>query len=188
MEILEQHARAMDEFDRRVHAVGDDQWSAPTPCTEWDVRALVNHLVSEQRWAPHLLAGETLEQIGDRYDGDLLGDAPASTWTAAARAARGAFTAPGALDGHVHTTMGEIPALEYTRQMTMDLAIHAWDLGRAIGADERLDGALVEALYEAWAPRSDLLAESGVFAPPVAVPADADLQVRLLAVLGRDAR
>lgn len=188
MELLDQHDRAMDEFDRRVRAVGDDQWSAPTPCTDWDVRELVNHLVNEQYWAPHLLAGETLEDVGDRYDGDLLGEDPVHTWAAAAQAAREAFTAPGAIDGRVHTTMGEIPAVEYTRQMTMDLAIHAWDLARAIGADERLDPDLVDALYDTWEARRELIADSGVFARPVEVGEDADTQDRLLAMLGRDPR
>lgn len=185
MEPLEQHARAMDEFDRRIRLVGDEQWHLPTPCTEWDVRDLVDHLVKEQLWAPHLLGGQTLEEVGDRYDADQLGSDPVGTWEDSSRAARAAFTAPGALDGTVHTTMGEIPALEYTRQMTMDLAIHAWDLARAIDVDDELDSGLVDALHEIWAPRADLLADSGVFAPPVEVPGDADAQTRLLAILGR---
>lgn len=188
MEPLEQHARAMAEFDQRVHRVGERQWDLPTPCTEWDVRDLVDHLVTEQLWAPHLLAGATLEEVGDRFDGDVLGDDPIATWERAAGDAREAFTAAGALDGTIHTTMGEIPALEYTRQMTIDLAVHGWDLARAIGADERLDPELVAALFEVWEPRADLLADSGVFAPPIEVGPDADLQVRLLAVLGRDGR
>ncbi len=186
MDPLEQHARALEEFDQRVRLIDDDQWHAPTPCTEWDVRTLVDHLVNEQLWAPLLLNGATLEEVGDRFDGDQLGSDPLTTWESTSGIARDAFTRPGALDGVVHTSMGETPALEYTRQMTIDLAIHAWDLARGIGANEALDEELVEDLYELWAPRADLLASSGVFDPPVAVPADADTQARLLGVLGRD--
>jgi uncharacterized protein (TIGR03086 family) len=186
MDPLEQHGRAMEEFDGRIRLVGDDQWQLPTPCTEWDVRELVNHLVVEQLWAPHLLTGATLEEVGHRFEGDQLGADPIGTWEESSRAARAAFAAPSALEGTVHTTMGEIPALEYTRQMTIDLAIHAWDLARAIGVDDELDEELVEDLHEIWEPRTELLAGSGVFAPPVAVPADADTQTRLLGVLGRD--
>jgi uncharacterized protein (TIGR03086 family) len=188
MDLLQQHGQAMEEFDRRVRAVPDDRWHDPTPCEEWDVRDLVNHLVSEQLWAPHLLAGETLEEVGDRYEGDVLGDDPVATWERASRQAREAFLRPGALDGTVHTSMGELPASEYTQQMTIDLAIHGWDLARAVGAEERLDRQLVQELFEVWEPRQPLLASSGVFAPPVDVPEDADVQVRLLAVLGRDGR
>ena len=188
MEPLEQHRRAIAEFDRRVQRVDATQWERPTPCAGWDVRELVDHIVTEQLWAPHLLAGATMEEVGDRFEGDVLGDDPLATWEQAARAAREAFTAPGALDGHVHTTMGELPTSEYTRQMTMDLAIHGWDLARAIGDDERLDPELVAALHEVWAPRADTLADSGLFAPPVEVGGEDDLQVRLLAALGRDGR
>lgn len=178
----------MAEFDHRVHLIRDDQWHAPTPCTEWDVRDLVNHLVYEQLWAPLLLNGATLEEVGDRFDGDQLGEDPITTWEASSGVARDAFARPGALDGIVHTSMGETTALEYTRQMTTDLAVHAWDLARGIGADEALDEDLVEALHEVWARRIDMLASSGVFAPPVGVPQEADTQARLLGVLGRDCR
>jgi uncharacterized protein (TIGR03086 family) len=187
MDLLEQHASALAEFDGRVHSIPDDRWDAPTACEGWDVRTLVNHLVAEQRWAPHLLAGETLEEVGDRYDGDLLGDDPVAVWRACSREARAAFERPGALDGTVHTSMGELPAAEYTRQMTLDLAIHAWDLARGLGDDHQLAPDLVEHLYRTWEPQADLLAHSGVFDPPVQVPDDADLQTKLLAVLGRDA-
>jgi uncharacterized protein (TIGR03086 family) len=188
MDLLARHGRAMEEFDRRVRSVPDGRWGDPTPCEGWDVRTLVNHLVHEQLWAPHLLAGETLEQVGDRYEGDLLGDDPVAAWERTSREAREAFVRPGAVAGTVHTSMGELPAEEYTHQMTLDLAIHGWDLARAIGADEALDPRLVKELLETWEPRRDLLASSGVFAPPVDVPDDAPPQVRLLAVLGRDGR
>jgi uncharacterized protein (TIGR03086 family) len=178
----------MEEFDRRVRAVPDDRWRDPTPCEDWSVRDLVNHLVNEQLWAPHLLTGETLEHVGDRYEGDVLGDDPVATWERASRQARAAFLRPDAVEGTVHTSMGELPAEEYTHQMTVDLAIHGWDLARAIGADEQLDPELVEDLHGIWEPRRELLASSGVFAPPVEVPDDASPQVRLLALLGRDGR
>ena len=71
--------RSMERFVDRVSQVDAGQWSMPTPCTEWDVRALVNHVTYEQLWAPHLLAGETVEQVGDRYDGDVLGAEPLAT-------------------------------------------------------------------------------------------------------------
>jgi uncharacterized protein (TIGR03086 family) len=188
VEPLEQHARARAEFDRRVERLPSDLWDAPTACEGWDVRTLVNHLVAEQRWAPHLLAGETLEEVGDRYDGDLLGEDPRGAWRAASAAAREAFARPGALEGTVHTSMGELPTEEYLQQMTLDLAVHAWDLTPHTGLDDRLDPELVDELYRTWEPRRDLLASSGVFAAPVDVPADADPQRKLLAVLGRDAR
>lgn len=89
--------RGIGEFDRRVRAVRPEQWADPTPCTEWDVRALVNHLVTEQLWAPLLLDGATIEDIGDRFDGDQLGDDPVAAWASAATATLEAFAAPDVL-------------------------------------------------------------------------------------------
>jgi hypothetical protein len=76
VELLDAHRRAMAGFDRVVHHVREDQWDGPTPCTEWSVRAVVNHLVAEQLWVPHLLRGETLADVGDRHEGDVLGADP----------------------------------------------------------------------------------------------------------------
>ncbi len=162
-----------------------EQWHNPTPCTEWDVRALVNHVVTEQLWAPLLLDGATIEDIGDRFDGDQLGDDPVAAWASAAAAAREAFAAPGALRRSVELSYGRRPAQGYCQEMTMDLAVHAWDLARGVEADERLDPDLASDVLAFIEPQADQLAESGLFASPVAVSDDADAQTRLLALLGR---
>jgi len=52
--------RSVDAFGARVHGVAGDRWAASTPCPDWDVRALVNHLVYELRWSVPLLAGRTV--------------------------------------------------------------------------------------------------------------------------------
>lgn len=182
---LSLHATGLAEFDRRVRAVRPDQWDAPTPCTEWDVRALVNHLVVEQLWVPLLLDGATVGDIGSGFDGDQLGDDPAGAWQRASAAARAAFEVSGALQRPVELSYGRRPADGYCREMTLDLGVHAWDLARGIGADERLDPALAAELLDLVAPQALALAASGLFADAVPVPDDADPQTRLLAVLGR---
>ena len=63
--------------------------------------------------------------------------------------------------------------------------MHSWDLAQAIGVDTRLDPDLVESIYARFEPMADQLAASGLFAPPLETPADADLQTRLLALTGR---
>ncbi|MGH3812317.1 MAG: TIGR03086 family metal-binding protein [Pseudonocardiaceae bacterium] len=177
----------MGECDWRVRAVRPDQWRDPTPCTEWDVRALVDHLVVEQLWAPPLLEGATIADVGDRFDGDQLGDDPVAAWESAAAAAREAFATPGALRRSVELSYGRRPADEYCHEMTMDLTVHAWDLARGIGADERLDEELVRDVLGFIEPRVGGWVGTGLFAPPVAVGEEADAQTRLLALLGRRA-
>ena len=95
-------AGAIDGFGERLKVVGAAQWEAATPCGDWDVRTLVNHVVGELLWLPPLLAGQTIAEVGDRFDGDVLGDDPLATFVAAAAAARAAFGRDGAQDGTVH--------------------------------------------------------------------------------------
>ncbi|MER7015501.1 TIGR03086 family metal-binding protein [Saccharopolyspora sp. NPDC000359] len=185
MQLLAAHRTAMAEFDTRVQQIEASQWDNPTPCTEWNVRDLLNHLVSEQLWAPWLLDGATLDEVGDRFDGDVLGSDPVGAWDEAAAAARRAWDAPGATEGEVHVTGGVIPAVDYGWQMTTDLAVHAWDLARGIGADERLDPELVAELHTVLAPQVPAWQGMGIFAAPREVPPGADEQTRLLALLGR---
>ncbi|GAA1263148.1 TIGR03086 family metal-binding protein [Sphaerisporangium rubeum] len=182
---LELHAIAMDEFGLRAGMVRADQWDDPTPCSDWTVRDLVNHLVVEQLWVPPLVAGATPAEVGDRFDGDRLGDDPVASWTRAAADAQAAFAAPGALDGEVHLSYGTVPCRTYCREMAADLAVHAWDLARALGVDERIDPALMAAAYDHLASLGQDLAATGLFAGPVPVPADADIQTRTLALTGR---
>jgi len=185
--LLTRHAQALDLFGDRVHAVRDDQWGAPTPCTDWTVRDLVNHLVSEQLWVPPLVRdGVTVEAIGDTFDGDVLGPDPAASWGASARASRAAFSAPDALDRVVHLSYADTTAAFYCAQLVTDLAVHTWDLSRAIGADERLPGDLLEFTVREVTPYAGDLAKSGLFAAPVEPPPGADAQTELLCLLGRE--
>jgi uncharacterized protein (TIGR03086 family) len=184
-DLLEQHRRALDGFGRRVRAVRDDQWHAPTPCEDWDVRDLVGHLVVEQLWVPPLIGGSAVEEVGDRFDGDQLGDDPVATWESAAAGARRALTEPGALDGRVQLSYGTRDAEGYLLEMTADLVVHTWDLARAIGADETLDPELVQLVRGYAEPQLEHMAASGLFDPPVPVADDADPQTELLAMFGR---
>ncbi|WP_431041476.1 TIGR03086 family metal-binding protein [Streptomyces sp. P1-3] len=184
--LLTRHGEALDLFTDRVHAIRPDQWDAPTPCTEWSVRDLVNHLTAEQLWVPPLVRdGSTIEAQGDAFDGDVLGDDPVAAWDRAAAEARAAFRAPGAIERTVHLSYGETPASHYCAQMITDAVVHAWDLSRGIGADERLPAALVTFSVREITPYAADLEKSGLFAAPVEPPAGADVQTKLLALLGR---
>jgi uncharacterized protein (TIGR03086 family) len=184
-ELIDLFQRAADGFGRHVHAVADGQWHDPTPDTEWDVRTLVNHVVVEQLWVPPLVGGSTVADIGDRLDGDQLGDDPVATWDAAVTASLDSFGAPGALERSVALSSGLRPCAEYCWEMTTDALIHAWDLARGIGADDTLDPELVDLIYERTLPYADQLQATGMFAPPVPVPDDAGMQTKLLAMFGR---
>jgi uncharacterized protein (TIGR03086 family) len=184
-EIQELYTRALEQFGRKVHAIRDDQWSNPTPCADWDVRALVNHLVNENLWVPPLVEGKTIEEVGDRLDGDLLGDDPFTAWDAAAKGGMAAMTEPGAMDRTVHLSFGDTAASEYANQVFTDLAVHGWDLARGTGADERIHPEFVDVLYAQAAPMEEELKSYGVFGGKVVPPEGADKQTKLLAIFGR---
>jgi len=186
-ELIVLFQRATEGFGRHVHSVRDDQWHDPTPCTEWDVRMLVNHVTVEQLWVPPLVGGGTVAEIGDRFDGDRLGDDPVATWDAAQRASGTAFGDAGELDGTVSLSSGVRPTADYCWEMTTDALVHSWDLARGIGADETLDAELVELVYERTLPFAAELQKTGLFAPPVPVADDAPTQTKMLALFGRRA-
>ena len=179
------YRRAQDVFGNRVHGVTDDQWATGTPCAEWDVGALVNHVLSEVCWAVPLLAGRTIAEVGDRFDGDLLGDDPVARWDEAAAEALVAVGEDGSLDCIVHLSFGDFPGRVYLLQLFADLLIHGWDLSTATGQDSRLDPDLVDACaawFVDWAPG---YREFGAVAERPVVGPDADAQQRLLAEFGR---
>ncbi|MFC9295408.1 TIGR03086 family metal-binding protein [Streptomyces sp. NPDC057011] len=184
--LLEQHAAALRLFGERLRAVADDQWDAPTPCTEWTVRDLVNHVTGEQLWIPPLVAdGRTVEEMGDAFSGDVLGEDPVAAWDKASAAAHAAFAAPAALERTVRLSYGPALGSAYCSELTADCIVHTWDLSRGIGADDRLPDDLVEFSIKEVMPYADGLAASGMYAEPLEVPAGANAQTRLLALLGR---
>jgi uncharacterized protein (TIGR03086 family) len=187
IDLPEVHARALTETRRSLAGIGPEQWSMPSPCAEWDVRALVNHVVAGNLWVAPLVAGQTIEQVGDRYDGDVLGDDPLTSYDRSAVEAAEAFRSPGAMDAPVAVSYGPVPGRVYAGHRLMDVVIHGWDIARATGQDTTLDPALLDACWEVLEPQIDLLAASGMFGHRIDAPADASSEARLLGLLGRTA-
>lgn len=176
--------RAVDEFDRRVLVITDDQWGNATPCPDWDVRALVDHIIVEARWVPPLLEGKTIEEVGSELDDDL--DDPKTAWALASKDAMAAAERDGAMEVTAHLSFGDFPGEVYLSQVLADHVVHAWDLARGIGADDGLDPELVAFVDDFYAPQVKLWRQAGAFGDPVEVPEDADRQTKLLAMVGRD--
>ena len=181
------HERALDLTGRYVASVKDQQWSDATPDEEWDVRALVNHVVSGNFWVSPLVEGKTIEEVGNRYDGDVLGGDPAAAYQQSATEAAAAFNAEGAMQAPCAVSYGPVPGEIYAGHRFIDVLIHGWDLAKATGQDTTLPADLVEAAFEVVEPQKDLLAASGMFGSNVQVPEGADRQTQLLAELGRRA-
>ncbi|QGN49968.1 TIGR03086 family metal-binding protein [Micromonospora sp. WMMD558] len=186
MDLLETYRRSLAVFTDRVAEVGPGQWTAPTPCAEWDVRTLVNHVVGEDRWSVALMAGRTIAEVGDRYEGDQLDGDPAAAARDAAAQAELAFTRPSALERTVDLSSGPTPADEYLHQLIAEHLVHGWDLAAAIGADRRLDADAVAGCAHWFRGRIDDYRRGRLVRSGVDVAADADTQDRLIAAFGRD--
>ena len=187
MKVPDVFDRALVEFDARIRRIGESQWDNATPCTDWTVRDLVNHIVEEDLWAPGLLAGKTIEEIGgpDAFHGDQLGADPKGAWNEASSAARTAVHEDGAMERTTHLSFGDFPGSFYATQLLGDHVLHAWDLARGIGDDDSLDEDLVRFVYDSMLPYADMLSKSGSFDAAIEVTDDADLQTKLLALVGR---
>ncbi len=186
MDLLETYRRSLNEFADQVGQVGYDQWAAPTPCTGWDVRTLVNHVVGEERWTVPLFAGKTIAEVGHRLDGDLLGPDPAAAARDAAAQANLAVNDADALDRTVHLSFGDTPAREYLHQLLAEHLVHGWDLAVAVGAEPRLDADAVRECVRWFNERSASYRDSGLIDPRVEVPAEASEADRMIAAFGRD--
>ena len=107
------------------------------------MRELVNHVTYENKWAVPLFAGSSIEDVGDQFEGDLLGDDPAAASLAAAEDAVAAAAARIPQGGTVALSFGDTPVDEYVTQIAADHLVHGWDLAAATGGDRRFDPELV---------------------------------------------
>ena len=164
MDIVTLHRRAVEEWLATVEAVGIDDWDNPTPCTDWTVRDLVNHVVWEEEWMVPLLEGSTVAEVGDRLDGDRLGSDPIASARASSAAALAACDSLLPDNPTVHLSYGDAEAQEYATQVAADHLIHSWDLARATAQDDTLDPELVAAVAEWFPHHEDLYRSVGIIA------------------------
>lgn len=177
--VLDRYRRLAARFARLVAGVPDGAWSDPTPCSDWDVRALVGHVVDSQSLFLGLVGRPAV-------DGPAPADDPVGAWAAASGAVEAVLADPDAaateFDGFFGRTRFDT-AVE--RFVCFDLVVHGWDLARATGQDQTIgedDLAFLEATMPLF---GDALHGPGVCGPVVEVPADAGHQARVLAELGR---
>jgi uncharacterized protein (TIGR03086 family) len=185
-EVVDLYGLAVDRFVAAVRGVPESGWTGATPCADWDARTLTNHLVGEDLWVPPLVDGKTVAEVGDVFDGDVLGPDPIASAEQAGKTAVGALAEPGALTRTVHLSFGDFTAEEYAWQVLADHVVHTWDLLASSGGDRTLDDGLVEATAAWFANWEEAYRGAGAIGPAFPVGEDASAQDRLLASFGRD--
>lgn len=168
--------RAATDAVAMVEQVQPDQWTGPTPCTEWDVEALVQHLGDGPSY---LLTGLGLDPVACGPQG--------AGYRMAVAAALDALRTPGAAERRCLSPAGfEWSLAEAAAGTAMDQLVHTWDLAVAIGADPDLDPEVVDAVVAMFLPQMPEVGRAaGFVGPEVVVPADAPPATRLLGAMGR---
>jgi uncharacterized protein (TIGR03086 family) len=193
--IVERFLLSSTHFERTLRAVRAEQWAWPTPCTEWDVRQLVNHMTRGNLNYVCLLRGRTAAEFLRLRNVDALGADPVGAYARSVRTCAEAFTGPDALQRVLDYPLGRLTGRQALAVRTADSTIHTWDLARAIGADDTLDTGLVgwidehlDAIYAGLAETpTDAATTHRFFAASRTVPADdTSRQARLLALMGRN--
>jgi uncharacterized protein (TIGR03086 family) len=186
MDGLDAHDAAAAQLERTVALLEAGKLDDPTPCDEWSVRDLLNHVVGGNIMTVKLLDGATKEEARAAFGEDVLGDDPLGAVRKSNAAASAAMRAADLSVIVDHPAM-QMPGAQLLNFRTGDLILHSWDLARAIGVDETLDQGPVEYVWEALQPMAPMIGQVGVFGtgPSGDVPADAPLQQRLLDLTGR---
>jgi len=166
-EVLADHRQACASFTTVVRAAGGN-WDAPSPCSEWDARGVLEHVIGFH----DVLLLRPLEAKPTRPKDD-----PEARWALTVAALFEALGRPGVLDEKRSSLVGAL---------TTDVLLHTWDLAKAVGVDVALDPRLCQMGLDRALAHKEQFEESDMFGPSVPVPDDASVQSRLLGFTGRD--
>ncbi|MFD6269639.1 TIGR03086 family metal-binding protein [Nocardia asteroides] len=188
MSETERVARAAEPLSKLVRAITPDLLDAPTPCADFDVRALLNHLLF---WGPSLVGAARRQAITPPAATESAVDLTAGDWTASLDThlddLATAWRDPAAWQGNTH--MGgptELPAALVGGMVVGELIVHGWDLARAVGATLHWDDDLLRYAHTETAATASQGRDMGIYGPEVPVSPDAPLLDRLLGLTGRD--
>jgi uncharacterized protein (TIGR03086 family) len=161
-----------------IAGVRPDQYDDKTPCAEWTVRDLLDHMIGVVAGLGSAAAGKPPTPF------ELAAD-PEAQFQTVATAALEAWRAPGALDAVIDARPGPMPGHVLASINLLDTATHTWDLATATGQPAALPDAVATAALEASRATISPEIRAGRFGPEVTVPAGATATDALVAFLGR---
>ena len=188
MSDLEMIRRVLAETQRIVNGIEPSQLDLPTPCAEWDVRGVLNHVTGgADMFATCVNDGMISdERLVELLAGDNLGADYKHSFEAASKRAISAFEQPGSSDKMVKLPFGEMPAGVAMRIAIFDVTVHTWDLAKATGQSTALDPEVLGAALEIGRQMiGQEMRDGGMFGAEVTVPDEAPLQDQLAAYAGR---
>jgi uncharacterized protein (TIGR03086 family) len=166
--------KAYDATAAALASVTD--WDAPSPCTDWTVHDVTNHLVTVMKMFSAAVDG------GDVLEGDHLGADPLGAFRAAADRCLVVFSQPDVLAASHPFPFGPTPGAVIAQLSLSESLVHGWDIARGAGVPY---APAPEVVADVLARSAEPPPSEGLFAPPVPVPAGAAPLTVLLARLGR---
>ena len=178
---IEALAQAFDFTEATIRGVAPAQWTNPTPCSEWNVRELVNHTISAVESFAAIASGASPRSGQDK---DFTVDDPGTSFRHFADTALAGW--PAALDSTVHLGSEPIPGSVAMGMNLLDTLIHGWDIATATGQPSKLPvDAAMAGLTAARTTVTDQFRTFAGFAPPATVDEHASPTDQLIAFLGR---
>ena len=173
LDLLDLYERASAWTASKVAGAG--QLDADTPCDEWDVRTLMNHMLDTQNYFVSSARGEKASPPSPTPP-KLLSDVPVADFERARDEMIKTFSEPGVID-----KTGPSLGIAFSDQL-----LHGWDLAKSTAQDTTMPDRLPEAAYQMIHGRFTDDQRKGIFKPEIPVAADAPAQDKLLAYTGRD--
>jgi len=184
MESIRLHDRALEATTRIVGNVDRAQFARTTPCSEFDVRALLNHMIGGNHRFVKIAAGEPGDDVP--AGGDYVRDEALTPYRESATAVSHAWSDPALLEKIVHLPFGDYPGSFAIGIHTVEVIVHGWDLAQATGQPSELDAALRTVAWQNCKDIDESFRGPGApFGPVVEAPAGATDTQRLMAWLGR---
>ena len=162
MNVLDALRTADDGFELRLGQVEEDDWHRSTPCVDWDVYRLVNHVVIGGGRYGRLVRGGTRQDFLAERQIDALVAGAMPAWQTNRAICAEAFAEPGALERTVPFSTGDIPGRILLQIRIVEVVVHTWDLARGLGLDESVDPDLAAFALGVWPENALPLAAGGV--------------------------
>lgn len=176
--------KAVDQTGQIVAGVKPDQLTTPTPCSDWDTRALLNHTIGVVEMFDD--SAQTKPFTGAMFANDNVGDDWRGEYEKRADVLRATLAQPGVLDRTWTMPFGEVPGVVGASFATLELFQHGWDVARASGQQIDFDPEVTEAANAtAQMAPAEQVRVPGVFGPESPCPAGASAADRLAAFMGR---
>ena len=184
---IELYEGAIDIMAPIIAGVKAAQYSDSTPCTEWNVQALINHNIKVAEYAHDTVSGANSLEFSHMFalDDTMAPDEAEAAFRAATGKVLAAIKSSGGVDKIVKTRSAEMPAGKFLMLPMSDMIVHKWDLATATGQDTSIDSSLAEACTQAFLPVAEAGRKSGNFGPEVSISLDASSRDKLLAFTGR---